>query len=284
MNGERSQFKAAVLLGALSAVVLVLGYRLGGGVGFTIAFVIAMAALTAACLWGDQIALRSMRAYPVSEAEHPVLCQLVRELSQTMRLPMPAVYVSPTPAPNAFAIGRSPRRAAICVTEGLVSMLDRRELRAVVAHELGHVANRDIFLSSVGASLASIIVFLAHLAWLLPFGRSEDEETSLPGLLLLIVLGPAAAIVVQLAISRSREFAADGIAARVTGDPEALAEALRKLEEGTKRLPLRPLPALQSTGALMIANPFRRGGLLTRLFSTHPSANKRIARLETLSR
>ncbi|WP_020578351.1 M48 family metalloprotease [Actinopolymorpha alba] len=281
---HRNQLKTTLLLVVLSVLVLLVGRSLGGRFGLTVAFVLALAMNTGAYFWSDRIALRSMRAYPVSEADHPELCRLVRELAMTMRLPMPAVYVSPTVTPNAFATGRNPRRSAVCVTEGLLGLLDRRELRAVLGHELAHVANRDILVSSVAAALASMIMYVAQFAWLLPFGRSTDgEDDANPlGALLLLVLGPVAASVLQLAISRSREYEADTTSAQVTGDPMALAGALRKLELTTRQAPLPPDPELRSTAALMIANPFRVRGFV-RIFSTHPPTRERIARLERLA-
>ena len=283
MHRQANGVKTAALLAALSGLILVAGQALGGTQGLTIAFVIALVTNGIAYFHSDKLALRSMRARPVSEAEQPVMYRIVHELSTAARQPMPRLYLSPTMAPNAFATGRNPRNAAVCCTEGILAILDERELRGVLGHELAHVYNRDILISSVAAGLASVIMYLGYLAWLLPIGRSSDDDGPGPlGALAVLILGPVAAGLIQMAISRSREYQADASGAAVTGDPLALASALRKLEMGTRALPLPPEPDLQTTSALMIANPFRREGMAN-LFSTHPPMAERIARLEALA-
>lgn len=282
MYRQHNGLKTAALLGLLSAVILVAGSFFGTR-GLVLALGLALLMNGFAYVNSDRLALRAMRAYPVSEAEQPVMYRIVRELSTAARQPMPRLYVSPTMAPNAFATGRNPRRAAVCATEGLLAILDERELRGVLGHELSHVYNRDILLSSVAAALASAVMFLAQLAWFLPLGNSDDDDGgNLVGALLMLVLGPVAASLIQLAISRSREYQADASGAALTGDPLALASALRKLELGTRQLPLPPEPNLQTASALMIANPFRPEGL-TRLFATHPPMADRVARLEAMA-
>jgi heat shock protein HtpX len=282
-RSSANSVRTAVLLAALSGLILVIGGWLGGSTGLVIAIVLALGINGVAYFNSDKLALRVMRARPVSEAEQPVLYRIVRELSTQARQPMPRLYLSPTMAPNAFATGRNPRRAAVCCTTGLLRILDERELRGVLGHELAHVYNRDILITSVAAALASVVMFVAQLAWFLPLGGDDDDDGgNLIGALLLLVLGPVAAGLIQMAISRSREYQADQAGARMTGEPLALASALRKLEMGTRRLPLPPEPELQTASALMIANPFRPEGI-ARLFSTHPPMPERVARLEEMA-
>jgi heat shock protein HtpX len=278
-NGVRTTF----LLVTLSALIVIVGGALGGRTGLTIAIVIALVTNGVAYFASDRIALSAMRARQVSEVEQPVMYRIVRELSTAARRPMPRLYVSPTAAPNAFATGRNPRNAAVCCTMGILEILDERELRAVLAHELSHVYNRDILISSVAGALAAVVTWIANLAWFLPFGGSDDDDGGgMLGALLLLILGPIAAMIVQLAISRTREYQADASGAQLSGDPLALASALRRIEAGTRQLPLPEDGRLLSVSHLMIANPFRGEGVV-RLFSTHPPTAERVARLEQMA-
>lgn len=277
-NRHFNGLKTTLLFAFMWGVLLALGYFISGG-RYILWFTAFGLIMTFVSFWNsDKIAIRAMQARPVTEAEQPAMYRIVRELSEQADQPMPRLYVSPTPAPNAFATGRNPKNAAVCCTEGILALLDERELRGVLGHELMHVYNRDILTSSIAAAMAGVITSLAQLAFF--FGGGDDRRGGNPlGALLGLVLAPVAASLIQLAISRTREYDADEDGAKLTGDPLALASALRKLEYGTKARPMQETPRLQDVSHMMIANPFKGSGL-SRLFASHPPMEKRIARLE----
>ncbi len=281
MHRSHNGLKTAALLGLLSAIILLIGWGFGGSAGLVIAFIVALGINGVSYFYSDQIALRSMGARPVTEAEAPQLYAIVRDLSATANEPMPRLYVSPTAQPNAFATGRNPAHAAVCVTQGIMALLTPRELRGVIGHELSHVYNRDILISSVAGALGSFITLVAQFAFF--FGRGDDEDgPGVLGALLMLILGPLAATVIQLAISRSREYQADESGAKLANDPLALASALRKIEQGAQAMPLMADGPIATTSHLMIANPFRTRGM-SNLFATHPPMAQRIARLEQMA-
>lgn len=270
-----SGLKTAALLGALSALLLVIGGSFGGQTGLVIAFGLAIVMNAASYWFSDTIVLRMYRAAPAGP-EHR-LYQVTARLASRAGLPMPKVYVIPDPSPNAFATGRDPQHAAVAATEGILRLLSDAELDGVIAHELAHVKHRDILISSVAATLAAAIMMLANMArWAGMFAGGRDDRGMNPiGLLATALLAPFAAMLIQAAISRQREFAADRGGAEIAGSPMGLAQALRRIEAGAKRTPLDASPA---TAHMFILNPFSGAGLLS-LFSTHPSTEARIRAL-----
>ena len=276
--------KTTGLFVALWAVMLMLGSFIGGG-QYLWMFALLSVAGTAYGYWNsDKLAIRAMHARPVTEVEQPAMYRIVRDLSQQANQPMPRLYVSPTAAPNAFATGRNPQNAAVCCTAGILEMLDERELRGVLGHELMHVYNRDILIGSVAAAFAGMITAVAQMLFFFGGGNSDRENPfGAIGLIAMLILAPIAASIIRMAISRTREYDADEDGASLTGDPLALASALRKLEAGTRARPLRDDPKLENVSHMMIANPFRGAGL-SNLFATHPPMDQRIARLEEMAR
>jgi heat shock protein HtpX len=287
LTGAAARLASTVVL--LAAGFAAIGVAVAGGLGAAVAVVLAVVLVAAVYAYGDRLALSAMAARPVSEVEHPELYRLVRELSKAGRLPVPRLYLSPAGQPNSFAVGLGPRSAAVCCTEGLLSALDEAELRGVLGHELAHVSGQDIFFSTLSAGLATVITFPAGLARLLPgrAGTGVRAATGSPGLplsesLLMLLLGPIAALVIRLSVSGAREYHADAAGAQLAGDPVALASALRKIDAGTGELALAPDGRVTSVGHLMIASPFRAEGF-ARLFLTHPPAGERVRRLEALA-
>ena len=272
-------FKTAFLLTALTLLLMFIGRVFGGQNGMLLALALAAVLNFVSYFYSDKIALAMYRAQPVSREELPRAYQIVERLTQKIGIPMPKMYVIPTESPNAFATGRNPQHASVAVTHGILGLLNDEELEGVLAHELGHVRNRDILISSIAATVAGAITFLAQMArWGMIFGGYERDRDSRGGgisALFMVILAPIAAMLIQLAVSRSREYQADESGAHFTGNPYALASALAKLDAYSKRVPMQATP---STAHLFIIQPFL-GQSLTSLFSTHPPIAKRIERL-----
>jgi heat shock protein HtpX len=278
-----NNIKTMVLLVALTLVLVWAGAAMGGKQGMTIAFIFALGMNLFAYWFSDKIVLRMYGAREVTESEAPELYGIVRRLAHKAEIPMPKVYIINGAQPNAFATGRNPAHAAVAVTSGIMSILSQDELAGVIGHELAHVKHRDILISTVAATIAGAISFLAQMAqWAMIFGggRGDDDEGGSPiAALAMMIVGPIAAMIIQLAISRSREYAADEGGARIAGNPRYLANALRKLSWASGKIPMDANP---STSHMFIVNPLSGGGIL-KLFSTHPPIEERISRLESMS-
>jgi len=276
--------KTTLLLTALTLILVVGGEALGGRSGMTIALAIAVVMNFGAYWFSDKVVLRMSRARPATEAEAPELYSVVRELATRAGLPMPKVYVIDDPSPNAFATGRNPEHAAVAATSGILRILDRDELSGVMAHELAHVLHRDILIGTIAATMAGAISMLAYMAqWAMIFGGGRGSDDRGPGgaitAIAMMILAPLAAMLVQMAISRSREYGADAGGAKICGNPLWLAAALRKLERGVAARPMNVNP---STAHMYIVNPLHGGGLAS-LFSTHPPMAERVQRLEAMA-
>ena len=277
-----NRLKTLLLLAALTALFLWLGQLIGGRQGMMIALVMAVLMNFISYWFSDKIVLRMYRAQEVSEAEAPDFHAIIRGLATKAGIPMPKVYLIPEEAPNAFATGRSPDKAAVAATQGLLRLMSRDEIEGVMAHELGHVKNRDTLIMTVAATLAGALSQLANFALFFGGGRREDGEGGHPlAGLVGVIVAPIAAMLIQMAISRSREFLADEASAQITGNPMALANALRKLEGWKAEVPMHH--GSPATAHLFIVNPFTAGGIAS-LFSTHPSTQQRVARLEEMAR
>ena len=272
--------KTTLLLGLLTGLLLVVGYFLGGTQGMFLFLILSAVMNFAAYFFSDKIALASFKAQPVTEAEAPKLHAIVQRLASKAGIPMPRLYVVQSPALNAFATGRNPRHAAVAATTGILQAMSEEELEGVLGHEISHVVNRDILTSSVAATLAGALTFAARSAFFVP--RGDDRRGGNPLAILMIVLAPIAAMLIQMAVSRSREYGADESSARLLGDPRPLANALEKLGAAAGRV---ALPGASPTNAhLCIVNPFAGLGGLTALFSTHPPIQDRIRRLMEMTR
>jgi len=280
-----NQLKTTVLLAALTVLIVLIGRMFGGNQGMLIAFILAMIMNFGSYWFSDKIVLAMYRAKELSRTEAPEIHRMVEELAQHGGLPKPRIYLIPSDTPNAFATGRNPEHAVVAVTNGIVRLLEPEELKGVLAHELGHVKNRDILIGSIAATLAGVVMMLASMARfaaIFGFGGSDDDDGggNIFVLILMSILAPLAAMLIQMAISRSREYLADETGARLAGNPRSLASALEKLAYGSQRIPMRQ--ASPATAHMFIVNPLSGGGF-TRWFSTHPPVEERVRRLRALA-
>lgn len=279
-----STLKTFILMAALTALFMFGGQALGGQSGMALALVMALGMNFFAYWYSDKLALTMSRAQEVSYEQAPQLHEIVEKLARNANLPKPRVYIMPGHTPNAFATGRNPEHAAVAVTEGLLELLQRDELEGVIGHELGHIKNRDILISSIAAVMAGAISYLATMAqWAMIFGggggNDDEGRGNLVAMLVMMIVAPLAAAIIQMAISRSREYLADGTGAKICGHPVSLANALQRLEEYNQRLPMKVNPA---TAQMYIVNPLA-GGTMASLFSTHPPIQERIRRLRAMA-
>jgi heat shock protein HtpX len=276
-----NNLKTTFLLAVLTGVLLVIGEAWGGQSGMELALILAAVMNLGSYFFSDKIALATSGAQPIAREDNPRIYQIVERLAAKANVPVPKIYFIPTDSPNAFATGRNPNHASVAVTRGILELCDDEEIEGVLAHELGHVHNRDILISAVVATVAGAITMLAHFAYYAEIfggfgGRDNDREGGVFSALAMMILAPLAATLIQLAISRSREYEADHTGAEITGNPMGLARALDKIDKWSKRLPMRVAPA---TAHLYCAQPLTTGQVFSSLFSTHPPIRKRIERL-----
>ncbi len=275
MSNFGNQFKTYMLLGVLTSLVVVIGSMLGGQSGMVIAFGFAIIMNGVSYWHSDKMAIKMTRSEPATQEKNPQLFEMVERLSYKANLPMPKLYITPSNQPNAFATGRNPQHSAVAVTVGLLSMLSKEEVEGVIAHELAHIKNRDVLVGTLAAVMAGVITMIADMAqWALIFGRGDEDSNGLAALP-LIILGPIAAIIIQMTVSRSREYMADATGAEIAGNSEGLASALLKLEQASKYNTMKVSPAASH---MFIVNPLA-GSTLRSLFSTHPPINERVRRL-----
>lgn len=274
--------KVWLLMGTLSIILVFLGGAIGGQSGAMLFFIIAMAMNFFSYFYSDKLAIKMTKSYPVSEEEAPELYEMVKRLSRRAGIPMPKVYITPSDQPNAFATGRNYNHSAVAVTEGLLRLLNKQELEGVMAHELAHIKNRDVLVGTIAAALAGAISMMASaFQWAAIFGmgRSDDEEGgSMAGGLIMAFIAPIAAMIIQMAISRSREYMADATGAQIAGNTDGLSNALLKLESGAQRIPMQVNPG---TSHLFIINPLS-GASMAKLFSTHPPIQERVEKLRQM--
>ena len=277
----KNQLKTTILLSFLFGVFLVIGYLLGGQSGLTIAFIFALVFNVISYWYSDKLVLKMYKAQPATKKEYSNLHKMVEEISHRAKIPKPKLYIVPDKNANAFATGRDPKHAVVAVTQGILELLNEEELKGVLAHEISHIKNRDMLISTIAAVIAGAISYLAFMArWAAIFGgRGDGRNSNIVELLALSILAPIMALIIRMAISRSREFIADETSARLTGEPKHLASALQKLEDNSRKLPMRM--GNQSTASLFIINPFS-GAKMAKLFSTHPLTKDRIDKLNSM--